>query len=419
MTSAAAPPPEPPVGAAEKSAPPAPDKGSRAAATGTLTRARALGLVLATAAAVALLGQVNPFGALQDALTHGGEAERMQPARLDPASVGISHGPPILDAFRARPLPAAGRRQVVFFGNSQQYTASLPRGATIVPNHFVEITSQLVEARLEARAPGAFAVYNASAPNQNFIETLWQGLYWFKVASVKPAAIVLQASFDTFRKTGIRPGFQTLLEDPGFTAALDAWQAAGEKERPYLAELVKVREEHADRKRELSLASKEQAWSLEGTLRAGLEHVPLYRRREEYKGSMLGCLYLTRVLLFNISPTTRRHITGTPLLDNFAALTDLVRLAKASGAGVYIYNAPVNPLVSMFYQEEYDAYLERLRRLAEAESASFANLPDIVPRDEWGYWVDGPDPIHFDEKGHQTLAARLDEAFGAAIAGQR
>ncbi len=112
------------------------------------------------------------------------------------------------------------------------------------------------------------------------------------------------------------------------------------------------------------------------------------------------------------------HHRDSPL-DNFTALTDLVRLARASGAGVYIYNAPVNPLVSMFYQEEYDSYLERLRRLAEAESASFANLPDIVPRDEWGYWVDGPDPIHFDEKGHQTLAARLDEAFGAAIAGQR
>jgi hypothetical protein len=375
--------------------------------------------VLATVGAVALLGQVNLFGAVQNAVSHGGEAERMQPARLDAASIGIGQSKPLLDTLKSRPLPAPGRRQVVFFGNSQQYTASLPRGATIVPDHLVEITSQLVEARLEARAPGAFAVYNASAPNQNFIEALWQGLYWFKVASVKPAAIVLQASFDTFRKTGVRPGFQSLLEDPSFTAALDAWQAPGEKERPYLAELARAREEHADRQKELSLATKEQAWTLEGSLRAGLEHVPLYRRREEYKASMLGCLYLTRVLLFNISPTTRRHIIGTPLLDNFTALTDLVRLARASGASVYIYNAPVNPLVSMFYQDEYDAYLERIRRLAEAESAGFADLAAIVPSEEWGYWVDGPDPIHFDERGHRTLAARLDEAFGAALAGQR
>jgi hypothetical protein len=423
MTSAAATDPETPSGAAEKppetSALADPDKASPAAAPGNLPLKRVLGLLLATIGAVALLGQVNLFGLLQDTLSHGSEAERMQPFRFDPASIGISHGEQVLDAFKTRPLPRAGRRQVVFFGNSQQYTASLPRGATIDPNHFVEITSQLVEAKLEARAPGAFAVYNAAAPNQNFIETLWQGLYWFKVASVKPSAIVIQASFDTFRKTGVRPGFQSLLEDPSFTAVLDEWKAPGQKERPYLAELAKAREEYEDRKIELSLATKEQSWTLEGALRKGLEHVPLYRRREEYKSSMLTCLYLTRVLVFNISPTTRRHITGTPLLDNFTALTDLVRLARASGASVYIYNAPVNPRVSMFFKDEYDAYLERLRSLAEAESASFANFPDVVPSDEWGYWVNGPDPIHFSEQGHRTLAGHLDEAFGAAIAGQR
>lgn len=407
------------------SAAPEPDKAPPAAAPaaaagpGTLSLRRAFGLLAATLVVVGLLGQVNPFGLLQEAITHGDEAERMQPVRLDPASVGISQNQEPLKAYRARPLPPASRRQVVFFGNSQQYTASLPRGAAIVPNHFVEITSELFESKLEARAPGGFAVYNAAAANQNFIETLWQGLYWFKVAPVKPSVIVVQSSFDTFRKSGVRPGFQTLIEDPTFTAALDAWAAPGEKERPYLAEMAKAREEYEARKKELAAATKEEAWTLEGSLRKGLEHVPLYRRREEYKNNMLVCLYLTRVLLFKISPTTRRHITGTPLLDNFTALTDLVRLAKSSGASVFIYNAPTNPRVSMFFQEEYDAYLTRLGALAEAESAGFVDLANLVPSDEWGYWVDGPDPIHFDEQGHKTLADRLDAAFGAAITAPR
>ena len=407
---------------------PEPDKASPAAApaapaagarTGTLSLRRALGLLAATLVAVGLLGQINPFALIQNAITQGDEAERMQPIRLDPASIGISQNEEPLKAYRARPLPPASRRQVVFFGNSQQYTASLPRGAAIVPNHFVEITSELFESKLEARAPGGFAVYNAAAANQNFIETLWQGLYWFKVAPVKPSVLVIQSSFDTFRKTGVRPGFQTLVEDPTFTAALDAWAAPGEKERPYLAEMAKAREEYEARKKELAAATKEQAWTLEGSVRKGLEHIPLYRRREEYKNNMFVCLYLTRVLLFKISPTTRRHITGTPLLDNFTALTDLVRLAKSSGASVFIYNAPVNPRVSMFFQEEYDAYLTRLGALAEAESAGFVDLESLVPSDEWGYWVDGPDPIHFDEQGHKTLADRLDAAFGAAITSPR
>ena len=404
----------------DKASPPAaPAVAAAGAGTGTLSLRRALGLLAATLVAVGLLGQVNPFGLLQEAITRGDEAERMQPVRLDPASIGISQNEEPLKAYRSRPLPPPSRRQVVFFGNSQQYTASLPRGAAIVPDHFVEITSELFESKLEARSPGGFAVYNAAAANQNFIETLWQGLYWFKVAPVKPSVMVIQASFDTFRKTGVRPGFQTLLEDPTFTAALDAWAAPGEKERPYLAEMAKAREEYEARKKELAAATKEQAWTLEGSLRKGLEHVPLYRRREEYKNNMFMCLYFTRVLVFKISPTTRRHITGTPLLDNFTALTDLVRLAKSSGASVFIYNAPVNPRVSMFFQEEYDAYMTRLAALAESESTGFVDLANLVPSDEWGYWVDGPDPIHFDEQGHKTLADRLDAAFGAAITSPR
>jgi hypothetical protein len=390
-----------------------------AAPPGELSLARVLGLAVATIAVVVLLGRVNLFGLLQDTITRGDEAERMQPVRLDPASIGISQGQDILQAFRSRPLPPASRRQVLFLGNSQQYTSSLPRGAAIAPDHLAEITSQLVASKLEGRAPGAFAVYNAAAPNQNFIETLWQGLYWFKVASVKPSAIVIQASFDTFRKTGIRPGFQSLLEDPAFVAALEAWKAPGEKERPYLAEMAKAREEYEDRKKELAGATKEQEWTLEGSLRKGLDHVPLYRRREEYKSNMLVCLYLARVLVLKISPTTRQHITGTPLLDNFTSLTDLIRLARSSGASVFVYNAPVNPRVSMFFQEEYDAYLVRLRALAEAESTGFADFADVVPSDEWGYWVDGPDPIHFDEQGHKTLAGRLDETFGVSLASPR
>ena len=70
----------------------------------------------------------------------------------------------------------------------------------------------------------------------------------------------------------------------------------------------------------------------------------------------------------------------------------------------------------MFYEEEYASYVKRLRRLAAAEATAFADLSDAVPGAQWGYWIDGPDPIHFDEEGHRTLAARLDDAFGAHMA---
>jgi lysophospholipase L1-like esterase len=69
----------------------------------------------------------------------------------------------------------------------------------------------------------------------------------------------------------------------------------------------------------------------------------------------------------------------------------------------------------MFYEDEYRAYLVRLRELAAEQDARFADLADAVPAGQWGYWIDGPDPIHFDEQGHQTMARRLSEAFGADL----
>ncbi|MEP7126946.1 MAG: hypothetical protein ABJE95_38800, partial [Byssovorax sp.] len=57
--------------------PPAADKGAPAGPR-PLSLSRALGLLAATLVAVGLLGQVNLFGLLQDAITKGDEAERMQ-----------------------------------------------------------------------------------------------------------------------------------------------------------------------------------------------------------------------------------------------------------------------------------------------------------------------------------------------------
>jgi lysophospholipase L1-like esterase len=109
-------------------------------------------------------------------------------------------------------------------------------------------------------------------------------------------------------------------------------------------------------------------------------------------------------------------MTGHPLEQSFDALTDLVRLARSRDVPVFIYNAPVNPAVDMFFESEYRAYLARLQALAESEGAQFADLANAVAAGDWGYWIDGPDPIHVGERGHRTIAARLDAAFGYALA---
>jgi hypothetical protein len=221
---------------------------------------------------------------------------------------------------------------------------------------------------------------------------------------------VVQASFDTFRKMGIRSGFQTLLDDARFAARVEAQVASG---APYASEFEAARDSFQARARER--AAQAGDLSFEQVLRGGLEALPLYRQRQQRRESFFEVLYLARVAALRIRPTTRRHITGQPLLANFAALGEMARLARGAGARVYVYNAPVNPAVSMFYEDEYRAYLARLRGLAAEEDARFADLAEAVPADQWGYWIDGPDPIHFDEQGHRTIARRLADAFGADL----
>jgi lysophospholipase L1-like esterase len=139
-----------------------------------------------------------------------------------------------------------------------------------------------------------------------------------------------------------------------------------------------------------------------------MERVALFANREQRKASFLQTLYVLRVHLLGISPTSRRHIAGAPLEQNFEALEDIVALAKRHGTQVLVYNAPVNPAVDMFFPEEYAAYVQRLRALCAGEGIPFADLATAVPENLWGYWIDGPDPIHFNAEGHRVIHARLE-----------
>ena len=392
---------------------PKPLRASDKAEVAGLPSTKAFALLALTGAGLLAAGAVNPYAIVERMLNGGGGDVASQPILLDPRTQNPSHGEDLFGTFATWPKPSPSAALILMLGNSQQYTCSLPRGAQADMSHKALVASDLLAAKLATKsAAGSIAVYNGAAPNQTQVEELWQGIYWFKVAERHPAALILASSFDTFRKTGIRHGFQTLLQDENFVAALDGMSLT---DRPYSGELSAARKSFAEPQPEAPDEATHQG-TFEGWLREHMEALPLYRKRQERRATFMSVLYLARVHLLKLSPTTRRHITGQPLAANFAALNDLVRLARSSSAAVFIYNAPVNPAVSMFYQDEYRLYLDRLRTLADEHGARFADLGDAVPADQWGYFIDGPDPIHFDEQGHRTVADRLDAAFGADLA---
>ncbi len=295
----------------------------------------------------------------------------------------------------------------MLFGNSQQYTVSRAKG-TVGPDPPAVPAAELFISRLNGELAGrSYAFFAPAAPNQTFPEALWQAIYWYRVRRLAPAFLILQSSFDTFRKSGIRAGYQTLLEDPGFASAVTAYVA--EVPPTAYTRVFTDAEKQFEESKELLHP---RGWTVEGELRGLLSHLPLFAHRQDYRGELLNDLYAARVELLHISPTSRRHITGAPFEENWTALRDLIRLARASGTRVLIYNAPVNPSSNMFYAEEYQGYLAQLRALTAAECQGFADLSDAVPAEDWGFWIDAPDPIHFNARGHEILAQRLYDAFG-------
>ena len=45
----------------------------------------------------------------------------------------------------------------------------------------------------------------------------------------------------------------------------------------------------------------------------------------------------------------------------------------------------------------------------------FGNLENLVPSDEWGEWLDGPDFKHFKGVAHRRTTAKLYELFGSLL----
>ena len=172
-----------PFGRSPRSSPASASAANGAASTGASVSATRVAALLVLTGLVTLgLGAVDPLATLQAWLTGGGATQRTQPARRDPAAWETSFGEDLHATLLAHRALPAGARRLLFLGNSQQYTCSLPRGAK-AREHPARLASDLFGQRVNSLVPGTVAVYNASAPNQTFVEALWQAIYWFRVES--------------------------------------------------------------------------------------------------------------------------------------------------------------------------------------------------------------------------------------------
>jgi hypothetical protein len=91
----------------------------------------------------------------------------------------------------------------------------------------------------------------------------------------------------------------------------------------------------------------------------------------------------------------------------------MIEVARRRGVEIALYVVPLNPNAeSPYVPEEYEAFKRWAEGLARDRGVPFANLEALVPPDDWGLWLGGPDFKHFREGGHRRSAAAIVDRFG-------
>jgi len=144
---------------------------------------------------------------------------------------------------------------------------------------------------------------------------------------------------------------------------------------------------------------------VETKARIALDHLSLFRSRGQLKAELLEFLYLARVNLLGITPTTKRSLGGGPLTTNLSSLERIGELCRRNGIRVVFFNAPQNPNAPLYRTTaDREQYQQIISRLARKFGQGYFDFENNIPGSLWGVWIDGPDPIHFGRAAHRRLA---------------
>jgi hypothetical protein len=123
------------------------------------------------------------------------------------------------------------------------------------------------------------------------------------------------------------------------------------------------------------------------------------------KSEFLDALYLARVHVLGITPTTKRSIGGAALTMNVRSLEQIGQLCREHGIRVTFFNAPQNPSAPLYRTaQDRTRYQQIVSDLSCKYASRYFDFENSIPREMWGVWIDGPDPIHFGRAAHHKLA---------------
>lgn len=328
-----------------------------------------------------------------------GDSITRAPARYD-VSVGERLSEYLQDIPDSR-----SERLVILAGMSQMYAINERRPGD-------ETISERMDDMLRDRGARVFGL---AAPNLDNEEAMLLLLAALARPKTAPAVFIYALCFDKMRFVDLRPGYLAFLRENGDVAALWAQTAAKYRNRFPLATA----------KMEGSLASlterdAAQEQSFEHRLRqhAGI-FVPVVRMRKELNGYVLyDILYPARNKLLGIKNTSKRPIIAGRYDLNKELLLMMVDVAKSHNVQFVAYINPLNPQADNPYvPDEYETFKRWAKAMADSSGIPFANLENVVPHEDWGLFMGGPDFKHFKGAGHLRTARAVVDAFEPVLVG--
>jgi hypothetical protein len=378
-----------------------------------------LALALVFAALWGLLAW-DPFLHLRDVFAKAGPAREdamVYSLFTDPNTQEVSMGEHPLESLRTLEsswCSVPKERRYILTGNSQTLTVLLtpsePR-PTVVERTYPDLLLD----RLNAAGASVHG-YRLSAPNISYMEVLWYLNYLLVHPCLIPGEFVIQLNFEAFRKTGVREGMLELLEDPHFASSVGQEAGSNAAYRNTFQQAIDQYKSRIAKQKgsetgaaSISKTGLTEAWGagnvLETKTRAALDRLSLFKSRGKLKGELLNALYLARVHLLGITPTTKRSLGGGTLTINVSSIERIGELCGRNGIRLVFFNAPQNPDMPLYRTSaDREQYQQTISRLAHEFGQGYYDFENTIPGFMYGVWVDGPDPIHFGRAAHRRLA---------------
>jgi hypothetical protein len=374
-----------------------------------------LALALTFAALWGLLAW-DPFRHLRDVFVNPAqENAKVSSLFTDSSTQEVSAGQNPLESLRKLEsswCKVSKETRYILTGNSQTYSVLLAPSEASSTEADRTYPDLLLD-RLNAAGADVHG-YRLSAPNISYMEVLWYLNYLLVHPCLIPGEFVIQLNFETFRKTGVREGMLELLEDPDFASAIEQEARSNASYANTFQQAIdqyesRIAKEKGSQTSSISKTGVAEARGvgsvLETKARTALDHLFLFRSRGQLKAELLDFLYLARVNLLGITPTTKRSLGGGPLTTNLSSLERIGELCRRNGIRLVFFNAPQNPNAPLYRTSaDHEQYQQIISRLARKFGQGYFDFENSIPGPLWGVWIDGPDPIHFGRAAHRRLA---------------